>query len=89
MLTNFGITIVITIINIIFNIIAPLLPVIDTTQINLYIDKFFEIVTVGLDGLHFITGDFPFQIAGIIATIYIYYYTMFIPARIILKVFIH
>lgn len=89
MITNFILTIIITIINIVFNIITPLFPVIDTTQINLYIDKFFDIITVGLDGLHFIVGDFPFTIAPIILSIYLFYYTIFIPVKLILKVFIH
>lgn len=87
MLINITLTIIITILNLIFNTISPIFPTIDTETIYEFINKFFDIVVIGLDGFHFIMGDLPFILAPIILTIYLFYYTVFIPLRFVIKTF--
>ena len=87
MLINFLLMVMITLMTIIFGILAPLFPVIETAEIYAVIDSFMEIVKIGLNGFHFLMGDIPFILAPVIMAIYIFYYTIFIPIRFIIKTF--
>lgn len=87
MLIDLILTLIITLMIIIFTILTPLFPVINTAEIYPIIDNFMEIVEVGLDGVHFILGDLPFILAPVIMSLYLFYYTVFIPIRFIIKTF--
>lgn len=78
-------SVVIQILAVILNLVSSLLPTINLDQIYPYIDKFLDIVKLGVNGFAFIAGPLPFILATVILAYYTSYYFIIIPIKYVLR----
>lgn len=89
MITEFLLTLIIGFISLCYSLIFPLMPTIPVENLYSYVDRFFDMVKVGLNGFNFIAGPLPFELAQVILGFYVFYYTIFIVVKYILKALFH
>lgn len=59
------------------------------SQIDSFYNLFEDYSTFALNGAYFLLGDFVIGLATAAAALYVFYYTVYIPLRFVLKIFIH